>query len=81
MDDPDIFIVGGEGREDYSNLIDASLKAVAKGYRVYILPTPKGIRMADFILVRKGVYKRTTTLVNLPKMFKLILKPIGKLAK
>lgn len=57
VDKPDIFIVGGEGREDYSNLINASLKAVAQGYRVYILPTPKGIRMADFILVRKGVYK------------------------
>ena len=57
VDEPDIFIVGGEGREDYSNLINASLKAVAQGYRVYILPTPKGIRMADFILVRKGVYK------------------------
>ena len=53
----DIFTVGGEGREDYSNLINAASKAVAQGYRVYILPTPKGIRMADFILERKGVYK------------------------
>ena len=57
VDEPEIFIVGGEGREDYSNLINAALKAVAQGYCVYILPTPKGIRMADFILVRKGVYK------------------------
>ena len=56
-DAPEIFTVGGEGREDYPNLINAAFKAVAKGYRVYILPTPKGIRMADFIMERKGVYK------------------------
>ena len=56
-DEPEVFTVGGEGREDYSNLINAASKAVAQGYRVYILPTPKGIRMADFILERKGVYK------------------------
>ena len=53
----DIFTVGGETREDYTNLINAAFKAVEQGYRVYILPTPKGIRMADFILERKGVYK------------------------
>lgn len=52
-----IFTVGGESDEDYSNLVNAAQKAVAHGYRVYILPTPKGIRMADFILERKGVYK------------------------
>ena len=56
-DEPYIFTAGGEGREDYPNLINAAVKAVAQGYRVYILPTPKGTRMADFILVRKGVYK------------------------
>lgn len=27
------------------------------GYRVYILPNPRGIRTADFIFERKGVYK------------------------
>ena len=59
VNEPEIFTAGGEGREDYSNLINAASKAVAQGYRVFIfiLPTPKGIRMADFILVRKGVYK------------------------
>ena len=55
--EPDIFTVGGEKGADYSNLINAAQKAVAHGYRVYILPAPKGIRMADFILERKGVYK------------------------
>lgn len=57
VNEPDIFTVGGEGREDYSNLINAASKAVVQGYRVFILPTPKGVRMADFILVRKGIYK------------------------
>ena len=27
------------------------------GYRVFILPNPKGFRTADFIFERKGVYK------------------------
>ena len=27
------------------------------GYRVYMLPNPKGIRTADFIFERKGIYK------------------------
>ena len=54
-DAPYIFTVGGEVREDYSNLINAASKAVANGYRVYILPAPGGMRMADFILERKGV--------------------------
>lgn len=55
--EPAIFTVGGEKGEDYSNLVNAAQKAVAHGYRVYVLPNPKGIRMADFILERKGVYK------------------------
>jgi hypothetical protein len=38
-------------------LINAARKAVDHGYRVYILPNPKGIRTADFIFERKGVYK------------------------
>ncbi len=27
------------------------------GYRVFVLPNPKGIRTADFIFERKGTYK------------------------
>ena len=42
---------------DYDNLINAARKAVEHGYRVYILPNPKGIRTADFIFERKGIYK------------------------
>lgn len=52
-----IFSTGGEGSEDYANLLDAARKAVEHGYRVFILPNPKGFRTADFIFERKGVYK------------------------
>ena len=53
----DIFSTGGERGEDYANLLNAARKAVEHGYRVFILPNPKGFRTADFIFVRKGVYK------------------------
>ena len=52
-----IFSALGEQNEDYDNLLNAARKAVEHGYRVYILPNPKGIRTADFIFERKGVYK------------------------
>ena len=52
-----ILTVGGENSEDYPSLLSAARKAVAHGYRVFILPNPKGIRTADFIFERKGVYK------------------------
>ena len=50
-----IFFTGGERDKDYPNLLNAARKAVAQGYRVFILPNPKGIRTADFIFERKGV--------------------------
>ena len=53
----DIFSALGEQSPDYDNLLSAARKAVEHGYRVYILPNPKGIRTADYIFVRKGVYK------------------------
>ena len=53
----DIFSVGVENGEDYDNLMNAARKAVEHGYRVFLLPNPKGIRTADFIFERKGVYK------------------------
>ena len=55
--DPDIFYVGGENDADFPRLIDAARKAVEHGYRVFLLPNPKGFRTADFIFERKGVYK------------------------
>ncbi|MBP3775694.1 MAG: hypothetical protein J6I37_01770 [Prevotella sp.] len=45
-----IFIAGGEQNDDFENLLNAARKAVEHGYRVFILPNPKGIRTADFIL-------------------------------
>lgn len=56
-DEPQIFTVGGEKQEDYVPLLDAARKAVEHGYRVFVLPNPKGFRTADFIFERKGVYK------------------------
>ena len=53
----DIFSVGGENSEDYEKLLNAARKAVEHGYRVFVLPNPKGIRTADYIFERKGVYK------------------------
>ena len=55
--DPSIYTVGGERGEDYDNLLNAARKAVEHGYRVFILPNPKGFRTADFVFERKGVYK------------------------
>ena len=52
-----IFSAIGEHSDDYTNLMDAARKAVSHSYRVYMLPNPKGIRTADFIFERKGVYK------------------------
>ena len=52
-----IFITGGESREDFSNLINAAQKAVKRGYTVFVLPNPNEVRTADFIFIRKGVYK------------------------
>jgi len=53
----DIFTTGGDKNEDYSNLLRAARRAVEHGYRVYLLPNPKGIRTADFILERKGIFR------------------------
>lgn len=52
-----IFTVGGEGSQDYVNLLNTARKAVTFGYRVFILPNPKGIRTADYIFEQKGNYK------------------------
>ena len=53
----DIYITGGETSDDFENQLNAARKAVMHGYRVFILPNPKGIRTADFIFERKGTYK------------------------
>lgn len=52
-----IYIIDGMKGDDFENLLNAARKAVEHGYKVFILPNPKGIRTADFIFERKGVYK------------------------
>ena len=56
-DEQDIYSTGGESGDDYKRLLDAARKAVEHGYRVFLLPNPKGFRTADFIFERKGVYR------------------------
>lgn len=55
--DSEIYLIGGKDDADFPRLLDAARKAVALGYRVYILPNPHGIRTADFIFERKGLYR------------------------
>ena len=52
-----IYITGGETDDDFENQLNAARKAVMHGYRVFILPNPKGIRTADYIFERKGTYR------------------------
>ena len=42
-----IFSTGGERSEDFPNLLEAARKAVGLGYKVYILPNPKGITLRN----------------------------------
>ena len=75
-----IFVVGGETAEDYDNLLNAARKAVEHGYRVFVLPNPKGIRTADFIFERKGVYKMfdLKTIVGKSSVSNRLLESIGQ---
>lgn len=52
-----IFSAVSETDEDFQALLSAAQRAVTHGYRVFILPNPKGIRTADFIFERKGLYR------------------------
>lgn len=52
----EIYYTGNSSNDDFNNLIIAARKAVEHGYRVYILPNPKGIRTADFIFEFKGIF-------------------------
>lgn len=56
-ENPEIFTVGGENDPDYPYLLNAARKAVEHGYKVYLLPNPHSGRTADFIFVRRNVYK------------------------
>jgi hypothetical protein len=52
-----IYSALSESDEDFPALLNAAQRAVSHGYRVFILPNPRGIRTADFILEKKNVYK------------------------
>ena len=75
-----IYTTGGESGEDYENLLNAARKAVEHGYRVFILPNPKGIRTADFIFERKGVYKMfdLKTIIGKSSLGNRLLESIGQ---
>ena len=79
-DETNIFTVGGETSDDYSNLLHAARKAVEHGYRVFILPNPKNVRTADFIFERKGVYKMfdLKTIIGKSSVSNRLLESIGQ---
>ena len=79
-DEENIYTTGGESGEDYENLMNAARKAVEHGYRVFILPNPKGIRTADFIFERKGVYKMfdLKTIIGKSSVGNRLLESIGQ---
>ena len=52
----DIYSAISENSDDFDNLINAARKAVEHGYRIYILPYPRGCRTADFIFEKKGIF-------------------------
>ena len=56
-DETSIYTAISEDDDDFPALLSAAQRAVTHGYRVYILPNPKGIRTADFIFERKGLYR------------------------
>ena len=51
----DIYSAISENSDDFDNLINAARKAVEHGYRIYILPNPRGCRTSDFIFEKKGI--------------------------
>lgn len=75
-----IYSAVGEESEDYENLLNAARKAVEHGYCVLILPNPKGIRTADFIFERKGVYKLydLKTIMGRSSVSNRLLESIGQ---
>ena len=75
-----IFSAISEQSGDFDNLMNAARKAVEHGYCVYILPNPQGIRTADFIFERKGIYKMydLKTVRGQSSVFNRLLESIGQ---
>lgn len=77
---PNVVTAGGERSEDYEALLNAAKKAVEHGYKVYILPNPRGIRTADFIFERKGIFKMydLKTIQGQGSVFNRLIESIGQ---
>ena len=56
-DEDGIYSAVSENGDDYESLLAAARRAVYHGFKVFILPNPKGQRTADFIFVRRGIYR------------------------
>ena len=57
-DSKNVFWVGNETDKDMPNLLAGAKKITAdKDTKVFILPNPSSGRTADYIVVRKGIYK------------------------
>lgn len=52
-----VYWTGSETDFDLDRLKAAAKKAVSFGNKVYMLPNPNSTRSADFIFVKKGIYK------------------------
>lgn len=75
-----IYSAVNENDEDYPPLLNAAQKAVLHGYRVFILPNPKGIRTADFIFERKGLFRMydLKTIQGRSSIMNRLLESIGQ---
>ena len=76
----DIFIAGSEQHDDFDNLLNAARKAVEHGYKVFVLPNPQGVRTADFIFERKGVYRMydLKTIIGKSSVSNRLIESIGQ---
>lgn len=75
-----IYSAISENDNDYPALLSAAQRAVSHGYRVFILPNPKGIRTADFIFERKGLYRMydLKTIIGKSSIINRLAESIGQ---
>ena len=57
VSDKDLSKVKVRDEEEYQRLLNGARKAVEHGYQIFILPNPKDVPSADYIMLRKGIYK------------------------
>lgn len=80
MNETNIYATGNLGNDDSFALLRAARKAVFHGYKVYILPNPKGIRTADFIFVQHGIYKMydLKTIQGKASVYNRLMESVGQ---